>query len=227
MDSRRNNFFTRLRSDSGENWKKFLQHPFVVALGDASLPEQCFRYYLVQDFIFLFQFSRAYALAAYKSENITQLRQAINSVKNIVDVEMKIHIEYCTEWGIDLDAVPLELEDLATTAYTRFVLDCGHKGDLLDLATALIPCVAGYAEIGSSLENHPSTVRKDNPYLSWIEMYASAEYQKVAREAIAQLDELAVQRGGDARFKRLVEIFDQATKLETEFWQMGWNQRNY
>ena len=122
----------RLRSESDENWKKFLQHPFVLGLGDASLPDQCFRYYLVQDFLFLFQFSRAYSLAAYKSENIAQLRQAINSVKNIVDVEMNLHIEYCTEWGIDLDTIPLELEDLATTAYTRFVLDCGQQGDLLD-----------------------------------------------------------------------------------------------
>src|SRR3546814_5577498 len=57
-------------------------------------------------------------------------------------------VRVCGRWGLspqDLHAVP---EHQATVAYTRFVLDCGAAGDLLDLHVALAPCVIGYAEIG-------------------------------------------------------------------------------
>jgi hypothetical protein len=45
-----------------------------------------------------------------------------------------------------------------TVNYTRYVLDIGHSGDALDLLVALMPCVAGYAEIGLGLLHirHPT-----------------------------------------------------------------------
>ncbi len=217
--------FSRLRASSGQVWNDYLEHPFVKGIGDGSLPESSFRHYLTQDFIFLFHFSRAYALAAYKANNVEQIRRANKAITNIIDVEMGLHIQYCKEWNIDLTDVTTMYEDLATTAYTRFVFDCGHRGDLLDLSTALIPCIAGYAEIGANLIANSATNRKGNPYFSWIEMYADDEYQLVAKEAIKQLDDLSDSAGGSIRFTNLLEIFKQATVLEKEFWEMGWQQR--
>ena len=226
MNSNENSLFGRLRTTAGKNWTDFSCHPFVRGLGDGTLPKSCFRYYLVQDYLFLFQFARAYALAAYKAENLDELRQATTTISTIVDVEMALHIEYCAGWGIGKDAISTQQEDLATTAYTRFVLDCGQRGDLLDLATALTPCVAGYAEIGHTLASDSATIHEGNPYLNWIEMYASDEYQRVSGDSLAQLERLAQQRGGDARFETLSELFNQATRLETAFWDMGWNQQS-
>ena len=226
MNSNENSLFGRLRTKAGKNWTDFSCHPFVRGLGDGTLPKSCFRYYLVQDYLFLFQFARAYALAAYKAENLDELRHAITTISNIVDVEMALHVKYCARWGIEKDAISTQQEDLATTAYTRFVLDCGHRGDLLDLATALTPCVAGYAEIGHILASDSATIHEGNPYLNWIEMYASDEYQRVSGDSLAQLERLAQQRGGDARFETLSELFNQATRLETAFWDMGWNQQS-
>ena len=59
----------------------------------------------------------------------------------------------------ELDESELENEPEAsqTVAYTRFVLEEGLRGDILDLKVALSPCVIGYGEIGrklnSSLDN--------------------------------------------------------------------------
>jgi thiaminase/transcriptional activator TenA len=111
---------------------------------------------------------------------------------------------------------------METTAYTRFVLDCGQRGDVLDLIVALVPCVVGYAEIGARLGSDAATKRNGNPYLPWIEMYAGAEYQEVSEAARTQLDRLGVARGADARFAALAETFAQATRLEIDFWEMGW-----
>jgi thiaminase/transcriptional activator TenA len=52
-------------------------------------------------------------------------------------------------------------------------------------------------------------------------MYAGAEYQSIAHEAEAALDDQFIRRGGDGRFASLAANFSLATRLEAEFWQMG------
>ena len=52
-------------------------------------------------------------------------------------------------------------------------------------------------------------------------MYAGRQYQELAHEAEAALDELFARRGGEARFPSLAADFATATRLEADFWQMG------
>jgi thiaminase/transcriptional activator TenA len=213
--------FGRLRADCAEDWQRYIRHDFVRDLGAGRLPENCFRHYLGQDYLFLIHFARAYALAAYKSDSLVEMRQAGRSMSAILDVEMGLHVKFCAGWGLgeaDMAALP---EAPATMAYTRYVLEKGLSGDLLDLYVALAPCVVGYAEIAVALMADPDTRLEGNPYREWIEMYAGAEYQEVARDAVAQLNRLGAARGGEARFDRLAATFREATRLEAAFWDMG------
>ena len=103
------------------------------------------------------------------------------------------------------------------------MLDIGHSGDALDLLVALMPCVAGYAEIGLGLLQHPATRLDDNPYASWIRNYGDEGYLHGVNAALALLETVWQQRGSEARITELSEIFTTATRLEAQFWQMGLN----
>ena len=92
--------FSRLRDENQAIWSGYVDHPFVRQLTDGSLPEACFRHYLKQDYLFLIHFARAYALAAYKSETLHDIRQAAAGLSAIVDMEMQLHIDYCGRWGM-------------------------------------------------------------------------------------------------------------------------------
>jgi thiaminase/transcriptional activator TenA len=107
-------------------------------------------------------------------------------------------------------------------AYTRYVLDTGMRGDLLALKVALAPCVIGYAEIATRLSALPGARVAANPYRVWIDEYAGAPYQQVAAQARAHLDRLAERYVTPAREAELVAIFKEATRLEADFWEMGW-----
>ena len=211
--------FDRLRADAAPAWDAYVRHPFVEALGDGALPAACFRRYLTQDYLFLIQFSRAYALAAYKADTLEDLRAAARTLSGLLDIEMPLHVRLCAGWGVDEAAMRAEPEALETIAYTRFVLDRGQGGDLLDLEVALAPCVLGYAEIGRRLA--PKAAGGPNPYASWIETYAGTDYQSVASDAAASLERLWTRRGAEARYPALLATFRAATWLETAFWQMG------
>lgn len=209
-----------------DDWEAYVGHAFVRRLGDGSLPHTCFRTYLVQDYLFLRHFSRAYALAVYKSEDLADMRQGAATLTALLETEMALHVTYCASWGLaeaDLAAVQ---EAPQTLAYTRFVLETGVAGDVLDLLVALAPCVIGYGEIGQRLRDRAASGVAANPYGDWIEMYAGAAYQSVARAAAVQLDRIAARRIGDCvtaspRWPALVRTFRVATRLEADFWEMG------
>jgi thiaminase/transcriptional activator TenA len=194
-------------------------------LADGTLPEAAFRHYLVQDYLFLIEFARAYALAVYKSPQLSDMRQAASGLSAILGIEMNLHVKLCAGWGLspgDLEQAPPASE---TLAYTRYVLDAGMRGDLLTLRVALAPCVIGYAEIAARLAARPEACAATNPYRVWIEEYAGAPYQKVAAQACGHLERLASLYVTPARAAELVAIFREATRLETDFWEMGWRAR--
>ena len=213
--------FNRLAAAAGDGWHDYTRHGFVRLLACGDLPEAAFRRYLVQDYLFLLHFARAWGLAVYKSETLAEMRRAQALVAATLDVEIGLHVEYCAGWGLSEAAMAAEPEAPETIAYTRFVLDRGLAGDRLDLEVALAPCMIGYAEIARERMADPATRLAGNPYREWLDMYAGDEYQGLARDMAAALDEQFARRGGEGRFPSLAAAFATAARLEADFWQMG------
>ena len=66
--------------DANSAWSSYAFHAFVQYLGDGNLPRTAFLHYLKQDYIFLFHFSRAWALAMTKAETVREMRLAAGTV---------------------------------------------------------------------------------------------------------------------------------------------------
>ena len=106
-------FFAKLKSAASDEWRAYTEHPFTNAMADGSLPEAGFRHYLVQDYLFLIEFARAYALAVYKAPRLADMRDAAAGLSAILDVEMDLHVKLCGGWGLspaDIEAAPAALE---------------------------------------------------------------------------------------------------------------------
>ena len=215
-------FFERLKGAAAAEWRAYAEHPFTTAMANASLPQAAFRHYLVQDYLFLIEFARAYALAVYKAPQLADMRDAAAGLSAILDVEMNLHVKLCAGWGLSPADLERAMPAAATLAYTRYVLDTGMRGDLLALKVALAPCVIGYAEIATRLAAVAGASAAANPYRVWIDEYAGAAYQGVAANARTGLDRLAERYLTPAREAELVAIFKEATRLEADFWEMGW-----
>ena len=187
------------RPSATAGWRVHTEHPLTTGSADGSLAEAAFRHYLVQDYLFLTEFARAYALSVYKSPKLADMREAAAGLSAILDIEMDLHVKLCAGWGLlpsDLEQTPPAVEMLA---YTRYVLDAGMRGDLLELKVALAPCVIGYAEIATRLASRPDARTATNPYRVWIAEYAGAPYQAVAATAREHLERLAYLSAPPAR----------------------------
>ncbi|CAD0184490.1 Aminopyrimidine aminohydrolase [Ruegeria sp. THAF57] len=214
--------FALMREAAQGQWRDYTRHAFVEGLKDGSLPREAFLHYLRQDYVFLIHFSRAWALAVVKSETHSEMLTAVGTVNALVAEEMQLHIGICEAEGIsgeELFATPERAENLA---YTRFVLEAGYSGDLLDLLAALAPCVMGYGEIGARLASEATS----ETYRDWINTYAGPDYQEACKAVGSLLDQALTRRIGpdfetSPRWDRLCQTFRTATELEVNFWQMG------
>ncbi len=203
-------------------WTEYTEHSFVQQLALGELAHSSFLHYLKQDFLFLKQYTRAYALAIYKARTLAEMRMALPSVQALLSSEIAHHVTYCGEWGVSEVEMEAEPEAFGTVAYTRFVLDTGMSGDVIDLYAALAPCSIGYGVIGAQLLARESTKLEGNPYANWIKMYGGEEFQAGVQKSITQLDELLVDIDLDSqRGQRLCHIFKTATRMEVAFWQQG------
>jgi len=212
--------FRRLRAACAAEWQAYTWHPFCRALSDGSLPLPAFRTYLVQDYLFLIHFARAKALAVFKAESIEAMRDKTEAIRAILS-ETLMHLKYCAEWGIPEAEVRATPESAETVSYTRYVIDRGLAGDILDLEVALAPCTVGYGEVALRILADPRRRAAGNAYQSWIDTYADPGYQALAKAAAARIDALGESHGGQARFATLSATFAEAARLEARFWQQG------
>ncbi|KAJ3276571.1 hypothetical protein HDV01_004104 [Terramyces sp. JEL0728] len=202
-------------------WYEYTHHPFVQGLQDGTLPPECFAHYLKQDYLFLLHFARANSLGAYKCTTFEEMAAFNATAMNIVQ-ESKLHEEYCLEWGISLEELKSTEECTETIAYTRYVIDKGNCGTLLELRTAMAPCVMGYGDIGLRLYNDPATVREGNPYWKWICMYADENYQRAVESFQDALERDAANLKLDAEsLETVLNTAKKAILLEISFWEMG------
>ncbi|OAA41030.1 Phosphomethylpyrimidine kinase type-1 [Metarhizium rileyi] len=230
------------RPDVKHVWETFLHHPFVMALGNGTLPLESFKGYIIQDYLYLVHFSRANALAAYKSKDIESIGRTNEIVGHIIH-EMQLHVGYCEKFGISEDQIrkteekqgkptpsyppatqkapnPLPSQSRPPcTAYTRYVLDTGQSEDWLALQMALAPCLLGYGAVAQMLHSHDLTRRDDNAYWPWIQNYAADGYKRAVRLG-TELLEKHIRLQSPSRIEELVGIFIHATKMETGFWEM-------
>lgn len=203
-------------------WDAYTQHDFLQQLAEGSLPIAAFKYYLQQDYLFLKHYARAYALAIYKGTTIQQMSLGYKCLDGLLGGEINLHLDYCQQWGIDVSVLEELEEGVATVAYTRFVLDTGLTGDLLDLYVALAPCALGYAQIGQRLFIAPETQKEGNAYWPWIETYAGEEFTHAVSEQMTALETLLEQLPEESpRWRQLQRTFSTATNMEAAFWQQA------
>ena len=217
------NIFNLLKENHKDNWLLYTKHEFINKLSNDTLKEEKFLNYLIQDYLFLIQFSKAWSLAILKSDNLEEMKIAASTVNDLINFEMELHITLCANYGISKSDLENADEENANIAYTRYVLELGYSGDFLDLLSALAPCVLGYGEIGLNCQNsNPKTLM----YKKWIETYSSIEYQDVCKNVSGLIDKAFLLRLGTNfentyKWKKVNQIFNKSTLLEIDFWNMA------
>ena len=208
--------FERLLKENAKIWDEYLHHDFVKQLEKGLLKEENFLFYLKQDYIYLINYAKCYALLALNANNAKELRFAMKFQNYIIEGELELH-KSILKLGIDADNLCVKDESIVNIAYTRYMLSVGQSGDFLDMLVALSACAIGYGYIGAEIYNKLSKDELEkHPYKEWILTYSGEAFQEEIKEFEDFLNSYKVDEN---KFKKLSEIFNTVVRLEREFWQ--------
>jgi thiaminase (transcriptional activator TenA) len=212
------------RSRAHAIWEASYAHPFVQGIGDGTLPAERFRYYLAQDYVYLIEFSRFFALAAAKARALGAMERFAALLDETLHFEMDLHRSICAEFGIARETLERTQPAPTCLGYTSYLLKAAYEGEIATVLAALLPCSWGYGEIGLRLKARG--LPPVSHYAKWVDTYASPEYQQLVDWLRGLFDEAAGEVRGAAR-QQLHEVFDTSSRWEYLFWEMAWGMKGW
>ncbi|MED3661103.1 thiaminase II [Ureibacillus sp. FSL K6-8385] len=204
-------------------WRKNHEHPFVKELGAGTLDPGKFRFYMIQDYLYLIEYSKLFALGAVKATNLEVMTIFANLLYYTMNGEMELHRNYASRFGI----TERELEEAepspVTLAYTHYMLAVAQNGSLAELVAAHFACAWSYWEIGCELAKIEGA-KEHELYGDWIKTYSSEEFGQSAQWNFDLLNELAEGKP-ESELLRLEDIFLNTTRFEYMFWDMAYRKQ--
>ncbi len=212
-------FTDRLWNKVEPIWNSYLEHPFVKGIGNGTLDQEKFKHYMKQDYIYLIEYSRIFAIGAAKSPDLETMTTFANLLHGTLNIEMDLHRAYALQFGISATELA-ETEASATmTAYTSYMLNVSQLGGLENAVASVLSCAWSYNFIGKQLENWPGATDHEF-YGNWVKMYASPEFTALAQDCIDLMNQIAKDKP-EHELAALEEIVVKTSYFEYMFWEMA------
>lgn len=215
-------FTDRVYEKYQSTWRQNHRHPFVQELGTGTLHPDKFRFYMIQDYLYLIEYSKLFALGAVKASDLEDMTVFANLLYYTMNEEMALHRQYASQFGITEEELENAEPSPITLAYTHYMLHVAQNGTIAELATAQLACAWSYWEIGREIAQIPGAT-EHALYGDWVKMYSSESFGESAKWNIDLVNKLAEDKS-EKDLLRLEEIFLNTTRFEYMFWDMAYNQ---
>jgi thiaminase/transcriptional activator TenA len=195
-------------------YNSIVNHPFIKGLADGSLDIEKFRFYIVQDHMYLDRFVRALAILASKMPNIEGLQMFTRHILGAIDVERKLHNRLMNLLGIDMSRY---IMSPTNAAYTNYLLAEAYSRPYYEGMAAVLPCYWIYERVGTYLAGITRDTREE--YRLWINTYSSPEYGKSVKEVLDIINSLELTKG---QLAEMIKAFRLAAIYEYLFWDSAY-----
>ena len=217
-------FSRGLKAKAVKVWEEGYNHPFVQELGMGTLAKEKFKFYLLQDYLYLLQYAKVFALAAVKSDTEELMTNFSKTQHFLLANEMDLHRKYMAGFGVTQEEALSAKPSLFNSAYTANMLAAGQTGGLAELLAVVFPCAWTYSDYGKRLKEQYADRLENNFYKSWIEMYASDDFSGSFEWFYDALDQL-VSNMTDKQREKITDIFISSVEFEYLFWDMAYKQQ--
>ena len=211
----------RLLEATKEIWESYNEHPFVKGIEDGTLDKEKFRYYIIQDFLYLEDYAKSFAIGIAKARSIETTQIFSGYINLLTGSEMNIHHGYMGKFGVsqeEVDNTPRALDNLS---YTSYMLRVAYEEGEAEILTAILSCAYSYELIAKKMvKNNPACVNHDF-YGEWISGYAGEEYASGNVVLIDALNKLT-ENYTEQQLKHLTDIFVACSRYEYLFWDFSW-----
>ena len=195
----------------GETWHQILDLSFVRALGEGTLDEDLFAFYLDQDALYLRDYSRALATLSARADTAAAQVHWAAGAHEAIAAESQLHEGWLANRARLGGASPI------TMGYTNFLRASAAGDDYVVGAAAILPCYWLYEEVGAVLssQNHA-----DHPYAEWLSMYGGEDFAADVARSLAEV-ERAFEAASPSQRVRAARAYLSACVYEREFFDQA------
>ena len=195
-----------------------------MSIQNGTLDKDKFRYYIIQDYLYLEDYAKTFAVGVAKAKNL-KMANLFAKYISVMNGELDVHNGYLARLGVtqeEIDSTPRSLDNLS---YTSYMLRVAYEEGEAEILAAILSCAYSYEIIAKNIvKNNPSSIN-DEFYGDWIKGYASEGY---AEENVILLEELncLTENYTEEQIQHLVDIFVACSRYELAFWEMSWTESN-
>jgi len=212
-------FTDRLWKQVEPIWNSYLEHPFVKGLGEGWLDQEKFKHWLKQDYVYLIEYSRLFALGSAKASDLDTMTSFAKLLHGTLDMEMDLHREYASRFNISNEELETTEAASTTTAYTSYMLNVSQRGGIENVVASVLACAWSYNYIGKSLAKWPGALDHEF-YGNWVQMYSSEGFTTIANDCIDLINRIAKDKP-EHELATIEEIVVKTSLFEYMFWDMA------
>ena len=211
----------RLLTAAKDVWDGYHTHPFVEGIKHGTLDKEKFRWYMIQDYWYLMEYTKVFAIGVAKSHSIETMKVFAKYIQAILDGEVNVHNEYMAEFGIskeELEHTPIAQDN---RSYTNYMLSTAYQGGEAEILTAIFSCAYSYEVIARRIVAEVPSAPQHPLYGRWVRGYITPRYTGnniILKELLDRLTADYTQK----QLQHLEEIFVACSHYEAAFWDMAW-----
>lgn len=214
-------FSRSLKERTKDIWEKCYKHPFLQELGAGTLDKNTFMFYLKQDYKYLQEYAKIFALGVTKSKSELVMMNFSKCQKTVLE-EMDLHRSYMSSYGIIPEDAESTKLSLFNRAYISHMMLTGYNEGLIEFMATLLPCPWTYSDFGCRLKKDYADHIENNYYKSWIDTYADNEFDRSFGWFFDTIDQLCENKK-EEELNHIVDLFKYSLEFEYLFWDMSYN----
>ncbi len=212
----------RLLAATKDIWAAYNEHPFVMGIQDGTLDREKFKYYIIQDYLYLEEYAKVFAIGIAKAKSLDTMRLFSRQVNFLTEGEMDIHRGYMGAFTVSQEELTTASRALDNLSYTSYMLRVAYEEGEAEILAAILSCAYSYEVIAKTiLKNNPSA--SEHPfYGNWVKGYAEPEFCD-GNVVLLEMTDKLTQYYTKPQLQHLTDIFVTCSRYELAFWELAWN----
>lgn len=199
--------FKKLITDNQREWDQYTNHPFAKQIASGEIKKEKFENYIGQDCLYLEAYRNCYSHMASFAQKDSE--KSYFQQYSISEIEGDMAAMY----NVDMSNIQTST---VTSDYISYLYKLLVEGNSLEKLIGIGVCTIGYGQLANNI--HQSTEVINKKYQSWIETYASTEYQTEVDGYIQLIDEYSP---SEEQYNKLSKIFRDGCNHEIAFFNQA------
>ena len=213
---------SELQIANADLWERAATHPFVIEMGEGTLPTEKFRRYFLQDYVFVRDLVQTIALGAAKAPTIEDGAPLVKFLAAL-GPENDLFQRAFAELGASEAEYSAASATPTTQAFGDFIVRTALQGDFIDILTILYVTEGLYLDWAVRLLEAGKRPESPKIYAEWIDIHGPEVLGELVDFLREHIDNAGIDGTGNSRRDEIARVFRVTLRYEYRFWQSAYH----